>query len=192
MKTTLVPLMAAATAGWVLSPLFARAGRRRRLTEREVITPPLPRQVVQLLDASQMCFLATSDDGDPHLSLMMITYAADKDGGDCLVLTTRRNTKKFMQIENSRSVAVLVHDFPHLRSSSGSGNTASVTLSGIAEEVTGEEGERLRAVHLAHNPDYAQFIHPPTPHNVAVIKITIETARICDIRDKVTTWNRAQ
>jgi hypothetical protein len=43
---------------------------------------------------------------------------------------------------------------------------------------------------LARNPAYAQFIAPPQPHDVAVVVVHVTSARICDDRDKVTTWKK--
>lgn len=160
----------------------------------EKLSPPLPQSVVEMVNASQLCYLATCEQGAPHLSLMILTHHLDA-SGDCLVLTTRRDTKKYAQLTKSPSVAVLVHDFPHLRhGAQGSewSRTCSITLNGTATEPSGPAAEMLRAVHLKHNPDYAQFIAPAHPHNVAVIKITIHEARICDIKDKVTTWTRGK
>lgn len=40
----------------------------------EYIFPPLPEEVVSLLKLSKLCFLATANDLEPHLSLMNFTY----------------------------------------------------------------------------------------------------------------------
>lgn len=41
-------------------------------------------------------------------------------------------------------------------------------------------------MHLKNNPDYAQFIQGD---QIAVLKVTVEKARMCDINDKVSYWN---
>jgi hypothetical protein len=41
---------------------------------------------------------------------MNFTYVREE---EVIVLSTRRNTKKFEQITENPKVAVLVHDFPH-------------------------------------------------------------------------------
>lgn len=43
----------------------------------------------------------------------------------------------------------------------------------------------IRAIHLKNNPDYSQFI---AGDDIAVIKIAVEKARMCDINDRVSYW----
>ena len=103
--------------------------------------PPLPDEVVEVLRTSRLCYLATQSYGNPHLSLMNFTYCRDK---EVIILSTRRNTKKFYQIVENPSVAVLIHDFQsQIVPSSPPTSTAtdeerrnkqwSITLNGIAE-----------------------------------------------------------
>lgn len=108
--------------------------------------PPLPDEVVEVLRTSKLCYLATQSDGNPHLSLMNFTYCRKE---EVLILSTRRNTKKFYQIIENPKVAVLIHDFPAevvLPSPSASGESTgaekkaakqwSITLNGVAEVTT--------------------------------------------------------
>ena len=103
--------------------------------------PPLPDEVVEVLRTSKLCYLATQSDGNPHLSLMNFTYCRDK---EVIILSTRRNTKKYYQIIENPSVALLIHDFSSqsLQSSPSTsteseeemrGKQWSITLNGIAE-----------------------------------------------------------
>lgn len=99
--------------------------------------PPLPNEVVDLLNISKLCFLATVSGNEPHLSLMNFTYYQPD---EVLIFTTRRNTKKFQQIQHCSNVAVLAHDFPHLvhaQNASSSQSTYSkkwsITLNGTAK-----------------------------------------------------------
>ena len=69
-------------------------------------------QVVQLLERCSLCYLSTFHQEAPHLSLMNFTYyQAD----EVIIMSTRRDTKKFALLESSKNVAVLVHDFPGQR-----------------------------------------------------------------------------
>ena len=106
--------------------------------------PPLPDEVVEVLRTSKLCYLATQSEGNPHLSLMNFTYCRDK---EVIILSTRRNTKKFCQIVENPKVAVLIHDFPiQAVPSSPSASTKeiertkdkqwSITLNGVAEVST--------------------------------------------------------
>lgn len=103
--------------------------------------PPLPDEVVEVLRTSRLCYLATQSDGNPHLSLMNFTYCRDK---EVIILSTRRNTKKFYQIVENPSVALLIHDFPSQNTPSSPSTSTktdeerrdkqwSITLNGIAE-----------------------------------------------------------
>jgi len=146
--------------------------------------PPLPNPVVTLLLASRLCFLATQSSNDPHLSLMNFTYYQPE---EILIMTTRRNTKKFEQMMTNSKVAVLIHDFPNLDidKNKTNGNTVSITLNGYSNIIQNEDtATKYRNIHLQKNPDYAQFIE-----GNEVIIIRIEKARICDINDQVKHWD---
>ena len=93
--------------------------------------PPLPNSVVSLLNASRLCHLGTQNNNDPHLSLMNFTYYQEE---EILILTTRKDTKKYKHMVNCNKVAVLIHDFPNLEvdKHKTSGNTVSITLNGIS------------------------------------------------------------
>jgi len=148
------------------------------------ISPPLPDSIVRLLKASRLCFLATTANDEPHLSLMNFTYHQEE---EIIIMCTRRNTKKFEQMTASSSVAILIHDFPHLAvGDSGHNKTMSVTLSGVSEVCSQRDEEKYRELHLRHNPDYAQFI---VGDDIACILIKVDRARMCDIKDRVTQWS---
>ena len=122
--------------------------RRKSLSEKSRIPnsyeneyfPPLPDEVVEVLRTSKLCYLATQSDGNPHLSLMNFTYCRKE---EVIILSTRRNTKKFYQIVENPKVAVLIHDFPADSSPRASINIPepelkntkqwSITLNGVAE-----------------------------------------------------------
>lgn len=166
-----------------------------------LIKPPLPFHVVRLLEASQLCFLSTSHNNDPHLSLMNFTYYQPD---EVIILCTKRETKKFRQIIKSNTVALLIHDFPHLkldedvksggRPRTESGKTYSITLNGTCEVTTGPYAKKLRKIHLEANPEYTGFIKEapdstadcPSP---AVLVVRIESARLCNFKDKVEHWD---
>lgn len=79
--------------------------------------------------------MATQSDGEPHLSLMNFTYYREE---EILILSTRRNTKKFEQILESPKVAVLIHDFPNIEIpvpavAENHGKSWSITLNGLCK-----------------------------------------------------------
>ena len=166
-------------------------------------TPPLPQPVADALSRACLCFLATSSGDEPHLSLMRFTYmrSLTEPGSEVLVMSTRRDTKKFKLFMANKQVALLVHDFDSRRqrnspeeeeeaaaaagqrgSNGGGGARVSITLNGVAREETGEVGERYRAAHLVANQKYSQFIEGD---HIAVIIVDILSARVCDVNDSV-------
>eukprot|EP00903_Cladosiphon_okamuranus_P018610 g17131.t1 len=152
------------------------------------MTPPLPDDVVRLLQASRLCFLSTFSDDHPHLSLMNFTYyPAD----EVIILSTRRDTKKYKLVQTGRNVAILVHEFPDagVGCSSGGGGgggggcstKVTITLNGRATIQEGEQAERYRDLHARKNPDSKTFIVGP---NIAIITVRVRSARICNVRDE--------
>ena len=153
--------------------------------------PPLPLEVISVLSRASLAYLATVEDGLPHLSLMSYTHTEDPELGPVLVLTTRKDTKKFRALQTTSSVAVLIHDFDSVRRDGETQDaiapgSLSVTVYGETSVTNGEVAERLRAVHLARNPKYPQFI---CGDNIAVIAVRPTLARMCNIQDVVTTWS---
>ena len=150
------------------------------------VSPPLPQEVVTLLNASRLCHMATqSEDLEPHLSLMNFSYYQTD---EVIIMCTSRKTTKYQQILNVPNVAILIHDFPHLnvdKDISLAGRSFSITLKGKAAVMDeGGEGEKkYRKIHMERNPDYAQF-----SKTGAVIVVRVEKARLCDVQDNVTTW----
>ena len=160
----------------------------QRKDSEEYVTPPLPLDVVRLLQASRLCHLATQGEaGEPHLSLMNFTYYQPD---EVIIMGTSRSTSKFKHLRSiSQTVSILIHDFPHLETKGEGdalwGKSFSITLKGKAE-IT-EEGsateEHYRDIHLKANPEYKQF-----SRSGAIVIVRVERARLCDINDRVTTW----
>ena len=177
-------------------------------------TPPLPPAVVNVLNKTHLCYLATTEDLQPHLSLMRFSILSLRSGIDqpdddlAIIISTKKATKKFSAISSNPQVAVLIHDFDGLRrepnslpSEAGcnlsveddrhySRGTYSVTIYGEAEVVL--EGTELHSrclsTHLAANSAYSQFI---VGEGVALLIIRPRLARICNIMDNVEQWHRS-
>uniref|UniRef100_A0A7S1U2J8 Pyridoxamine 5'-phosphate oxidase N-terminal domain-containing protein n=1 Tax=Phaeomonas parva TaxID=124430 RepID=A0A7S1U2J8_9STRA len=204
-------LALAFTAGLAVALLVTRLSSRRQrppgrvpppkrrhedTTRFKIVKPPLPAEVVGLLRSTSLCHLSTQgNDGGPHLSLMRFTYVQAEEK---ILISTRRNTAKFEYLSQNPSVALLVHDFPHLGAGGGEaevdaeeaeGRTYSITLNGQAHVEDGDVAECYRALHLAENPEYEQFI---VGQDIAIVSVTVDTARICNIDDKVKYWDAAQ
>jgi len=69
----------------------------------------------------------------------------------------------------------------------GGGGEYSITLNGNCNVVTDVNlAERYRQIHLRNNPDYPQFI---VGKDIAILRVDVATARICNISDEVIKWN---
>jgi len=51
----------------------------------EEFTPPLPRAVLDVLELTNLCYLATTEDSSPHLSLMQFSTTT-VDGPDDIAI----------------------------------------------------------------------------------------------------------
>lgn len=120
----------------IIPTVFIYIHKKKQETERkeneDSYYPPFPTEVVNILNACKLCFLATANQSEPHICTMNFTYCLDE---ELLILCTRRDTKKYKQIMNSSNVAVLLHDFPHLsnlteEATEAHGRTLSITLNG--------------------------------------------------------------
>jgi len=181
-----------------------------------IVRPPFPKILRDALSACTLAYLSTVDYNTSHLSLMRFTYLAngsysDSNGNvgndkDVIILSTNRHTKKYEMLQKQNGVALLVHDFREVDhddekydivddndiddnniDDSSQRGLYSITLNGncrIVEE--GMECERYRKAHLKHNPDYPQFI---VGNDIAILCVTVTSARICNIKDRVTKWS---
>lgn len=165
----------------------------------EEVRPPLPESVVALLLSTRLGYLSTATTeaegragSTPHLSLMNFTYVR---GDEVIIMTTRKNTQKYQNLLSYSRVALLVHDFPTQRGTTeeqlsrggGYNRTYSITLYGTVRMPDDpQQEERYRQIHLENNPSSQCFI---VGDGIAVLVICVESARLCNAEDKVTTWS---
>lgn len=103
-------------------------------------------------------------------------------------------------LERQGGVALLVHDFAEASPAACEAGedascaprltgTYSITLNGTCSVVKDAVlAEKYRAAHLKNNPDYPQFI---VGKDIAMLRVDVATARICNINDEVVKWNVA-
>ena len=172
-----------------------RAGPLTPYLDRDYV-PPLPQPVADVLNVACLCFLATSDASSPHLSLMRFTYTKSltEAGGEVLVISTRRDTKKYAMLLVNSQVALLVHDFSSASAEDDANYSTrqgkaryTITLNGTVQEAHGDVAERYRAVHLQNNISYRQFIEGS---DIAIILVTLTSARVCDVNDSVRVYSK--
>jgi len=128
---------------------------------------------------------------------------------DCIIMTTSRDTKKFINICANPRVSILVHDWTTPRTNASPPNSGpsaltsflqninslqlssiSATLNGIATilpaEITDDATGFFLRKHLESNPPESRtYIDKP---DVAVVKVRISSARVADIEDRVEKW----
>lgn len=165
------------------------------LPKQNLKYPPFEKEVLLLLKHCSLCYLSTTRQTpnappEPHLSLMKFTYDRES---NVLVMTTRRDTNKFRNLQANPRVAVLVHDFPQHdvtpEGAEGAVNAGSLTLYGnVRLPGTNASEERYRRVHLdnPHCQGYSQFIKGA---EYAVLLIDVDFAMLCDKEDKVQSFN---
>ena len=123
-----------------------------------------------LLESQRLAVLATRGDAQPHTSL--VAFAATEDLR-LLVLATERATHKFANLSADPGVAMLVDNRLH-READLSEATA-VTATGRAEEVQGEEADRLMALLLGRHPSLKAFL---ASSGCALVKVTVGAYQI--------------
>mmetsp|Transcript_52111 Transcript_52111/g.93397 ORF Transcript_52111/g.93397 Transcript_52111/m.93397 type:complete len:243 (-) Transcript_52111:130-858(-) len=157
------------------------------------VKPPLPQAVVMLLQQSRLGYLSTATtDGEtasPHLSLMTFTYVQED---EVIIMTTRKDTQKYHNLLSLSRVAMLVHDFPTIRTEDAAlankfTKTYSITLYGTVSLAADKaQEEHYRQLHLENNPNGRCFI---IGDNIAVLVLSVNLAKLCNSEDKVTTWS---
>mmetsp|Transcript_37302 Transcript_37302/g.67090 ORF Transcript_37302/g.67090 Transcript_37302/m.67090 type:complete len:224 (+) Transcript_37302:118-789(+) len=161
------------------------------------LRPPLPEIVRRVLSRCRLSYLSTVDvdSNSSHLSMMRFTYLPDE---ETIVMSTNVKTKKYDMLEKQSGVALLIHDFSKVSSPHTAGEDASaprltgeysITLNGTCSVVKDVVlAEKYRAAHLKNNPDYPQFI---VGTDIAMLRVDVAMARICNINDEVVKWNVA-
>mmetsp|Transcript_22294 Transcript_22294/g.36655 ORF Transcript_22294/g.36655 Transcript_22294/m.36655 type:complete len:214 (+) Transcript_22294:65-706(+) len=151
----------------------------------QLLPPPLPEIVQRVLSRCSFAYLSTVDvdSTSSHLSLMRFTYLPEE---ETIIMSTNVKTKKYDMLEKQNGVALLIHDF-------GDGNNLngeySITLNGKCSVVKDVVlAEKYRSLHLQNNPEYPQFI---VGKDIAILRVDVVSARICNIDDRVHKWNVA-
>jgi len=147
------------------------------------LRPPLPEIVQRVLSRCSFAYLSTIDvdSTSSHLSLMRFTYLPEE---ETIVMSTNVKTKKYDMLEKQNGVALLIHDFGEGDNLTGE---YSITLNGTCSVVRDVVmAEKYRSAHLKNNPEYPQFI---VGKDIAMLRVDVATARICNINDEVLKWN---
>ena len=96
-----------------------------------------------------------------------------------LIMSTRRDTRKFEQILECSKVALLLHDFPTSKQAektdSANASTYSIALTGLATVQEGAEAERCRGIHLA-----VRSLIPIRPYRIPRWSAAMVSTSQCD------------
>ena len=178
-------------------PGLSLAFVRRNLQEKPKAPPILKKKIIELISKCSLCFLSTAKaarqipdaagGGEPHLCLMKFTYDRFS---NVIIMTTRRDTQKFRNLLHNPRAALLLHDFPDGDEKEEKLSQAgAVTLYGHARLPVSEAADELyREIHTKnpHCQDYLHFIHPK--EDFAVILLDVHFAKMCDIHDRVVSF----
>ena len=171
------------------------------------VSPPLPQELLDAILSAPFLYLATvlntaapagaaaaagpasaaaaaapalpAAPPTPHLSLMCFTPLLQPSGQLQLVITTRRDTQKFEALLACPHVSLLLHD-PAVALGISMAGTARACAAGSEEE------QALRALHVARNPRYRQFMEGA---EYAVIAVHVAGVRVSDVKDAVRSYS---
>jgi nitroimidazol reductase NimA-like FMN-containing flavoprotein (pyridoxamine 5'-phosphate oxidase superfamily) len=127
----------------------------------------LRRTLEDLLRSQKLAVLATQRAGRPYTSL--VAFASTEDAKQ-LIFATTRSTRKYVNLIQDSSVALLVDN----RSNEASDihAAAAVTATGEADEVPDEERTGLEHIYLAKHPHLKDFVSSPS---CALIRVRVDT-----------------
>jgi heme iron utilization protein len=146
------------------------------------LTNEVSRQMLQELFAAQRsAVLATTENGQPYLSLMAFATTSDL---QYLLVATYRATRKFRNIEADPQVALLVDN--RTNQPADTEQAMAVTVLGAAKEVGATEKNRFLRIYLAKHPHLEKFVSSP---ECALIKVKVErylvVSNFQDIREMI-------
>jgi len=133
----------------------------RKLTN-EVSSPMLQ----ELFAAQRSAVLATTENGQPYLSLMAFATTSDL---QYLLVATYRATRKYRNIEADPRVALLVDN--RTNQPTDTEQAMAVTALGAAKEVGAAEKDRFLQIYLAKHPHLEKFVTSP---ECTLIEVEVE------------------
>jgi heme iron utilization protein len=131
------------------------------------LTNEVSSQMLQELFAAQRsAVLATTENGQPYLSLMAFAATSDL---QYLLVATYRATRKYRNIEADPRVALLVDN--RTNQPTDTEQAMAVTALGAAKEVGAAKKDRFLQIYLAKHPHLEKFVTSP---ECALIEVEVE------------------
>ena len=120
----------------------------------------------ELFATQRSAVLATTENGQPYLSLMAFATTSDL---QYLLVATYRATRKYRNIEADPRVALLVDN--RTNQPTDTEQAMAVTALGAAKEVGAAEKDRFLQIYLAKHPHLEKFVTSP---ECALIEVEVE------------------
>lgn len=127
-------------------------------------------QISSILKNSKYAVLATDGDGQPHVSLIGVTWL---NGYRQLIFVTYRSTHKHNNMSNNCKVAILVEG--GCNNISKFQERSVITAYGHAEEIGLNENVEILKLHLEKHQD---LLHLSQSKNCALMRITIDSYQV--------------
>jgi heme iron utilization protein len=123
-------------------------------------------QLRAIFETQKLAVLATQEETGPYLSLMAFAFTDDL---NCLLVATKRSTRKYSNMMQKQGVSPLVDN--RMNQEDLFQETLAVTCIGRAESVEDPQKNSFQALYLGRHPELASLVQSP---DCALIKITIE------------------
>jgi nitroimidazol reductase NimA-like FMN-containing flavoprotein (pyridoxamine 5'-phosphate oxidase superfamily) len=134
--------------------------------ERKLTNKVSSQMLQELFAAQRSAVLATTENGQPYLSLMAFATTSDL---QYLLVATYRATRKYRNIEADPRVALLVDN--RTNQPTDTEQAMAVTALGAAKEVGAAEKDRFLQIYLAKHPHLEKFVTSP---ECALIEVEVE------------------
>jgi nitroimidazol reductase NimA-like FMN-containing flavoprotein (pyridoxamine 5'-phosphate oxidase superfamily) len=113
-------------------------------------------EILEILDEQRFAVLSTHSDGQPYASLVAFSVTRDIRK---ILFCTPRSTRKYANLSCDARVAMLVHNSHN--AAIDCEQAVSVTATGAAIEIRGDQPGEERATFLAKHPDLEDFVTDP-------------------------------
>lgn len=134
----------------------------------------IKQDVLWLLENERLCFLGTSYDKQPHVSLMNFTYLSKE---RLIILSSRKDTSKVRNIQTNPNVSILIYTLVDRRK-----EPISCSFTGRASILEPVEDSFYRNIHYSRNSERGNFI---IGEGIVIMAVKIDYIYISDAYDKV-------
>jgi len=121
--------------------------------------------IKHLIEANDVCVLATVSGGDPHCSLM--SYAANEDCRE-IYMATQKNTKKYRNLDANPSVSLLI-DSREVDRENRRARAKALTVTGVFQRITDQARKmEIKKRFLDRHPHLQSFVDQPDAEMIVV------------------------